>query len=56
MKDPIVLAIEIAKKNYEDGHITLDQLVDFMKTAINAVAKCNGYEERFGLPFPKNPL
>ena len=56
MKDPIILAIEIAQKNYEEGHLTLEQLLDFTKTAINAVAKCNGYEEKFGLPFPENPL
>lgn len=56
MKDPILLALEIAQKNYEQGHITLDQLVEFTKTAINAVAKCNGYEEKYGLPFPENKL
>jgi hypothetical protein len=56
MKDPIILALEIAQKNYEEGHITLEQLVDFTQKAINAVAKCNGYEEKYGLPFPEKPL
>lgn len=56
MKDPIILALEIAQKNYEEGHITLEQLVEFTQQAINAVAKCNGYEEKYGLPFPEKPL
>lgn len=54
MKDPIVLAVEIAQKNYQEGHITLNQLVAFTQQAINAVAKCNGYAEKFGLPFPEH--
>lgn len=56
MKDPIVLAVEIAQKNYKEGHITLEQLVKFTQQAINAVAMTNGYVEKFGLPFPENPL
>ena len=56
MKDPIVLAVEIAQKNYKEGHITLEQLIDFTQKAINATAMCNGYAEKFGLPFPENPL
>lgn len=53
MDDSITMAVKIAQKNYEQGHITQDQLIEFMRVAINAVAKCNGYEQKFGLPFPE---
>lgn len=53
MADTIVLACEIAFKLYKKGEISKDKLIKILQISINSRAKENGYEERFGLPFPE---
>lgn len=54
MPDVIVLACELAFKAYERGEITKEKMIKIVKIAINARAKENGYDEKFGIPFPES--
>jgi len=53
VSDPIILAVRMACDKHDRGEIDDDTLMQVFKVAINATAKLNGYEQRFGKPFPE---
>lgn len=55
-RDPIVAILEIAIDLHKQKIIDDATLIETMKKCVNATAECNGYVEKFGLPFPEVPL
>lgn len=53
MDNPILVAAQIAVKSYKDGRASFDDMIKMLQLCVNATAKINGYEEQYGLPFPK---
>jgi hypothetical protein len=51
--DTVLLMAKIAFKNYEEGHLSKEELLKVLKRCVNCRAVENGYVERFGMPFPR---
>lgn len=50
------LIIETAFRLHKEGILSRANFVDILQTLVNAVARDNGYAEKYGLPFPARPL